>query len=147
MTAAGQRYVERPVSQVWNANTSDLTHSTGTRAVVSLHVHEHGNGRNVTKGRDKISVEGEDAAREGIICSHTTCKLEKFLQERIDERVCVPWLLWTRYDPNTKDVVLLEALVWREIVIEDEEDPRGLLPLFEGSEAIGGEAERNITIV
>ena len=76
-------------------------------------------------------MEGEDTAREGIICRHTNCKLEKFLHKRIDERVCIPWLLWTRYDPNTKNVVLLEVLIWREIVIEDEEDPRGLLPLFE----------------
>jgi len=80
----GQRHVECPVLQVWNANTLDLTHSTGTCAIVSLYMYEHGNS-NVTKGCDKISMEGKDTAREGIICTHTTCKLEKFLQERIDE--------------------------------------------------------------
>jgi len=144
---AGQWHVECSVSRVWDANTFYRTHSTGTYAIVSLHVHEHGNGRNITKGCDKISVEGEDAVREGIICRHTDCKLEKFLHKRIDEQVCIPWLLWTRYDPNTKNVVLLEALIWREIVIEDEEDPHGLLLLFEGSEAIGGEAEHNVTMI
>jgi len=144
---AGQWHIERSVSQVWDANTFYLTHSTGTHAIVSLHVYKHGNGRNITKGCDKISVEGEDAAREGIICRHTNCKLKKFLHKRIDEQVCIPWLLWTRYDPNTKNVVLLEALIWREIVIEDKEDPRGLLLLFEGSKAISGEAECNVMMI
>jgi len=144
---AGQRHVERSVLQVQDANTFYLTHSTGTRTIVSLHIHEHGNGRNITKGCDKISVEGEDAAREGIICRHTNCKLKKFLHKRIDEQVCIPWLLWTRYDPNTKNVVLLEVLIQREIVIEDKEDPCSLLLLFEGREAIGGEAERNVTMI
>jgi len=143
----GQRHVERSVLQVRDANTFYLTHSTGTHAIVSLHVHEHGNSRNITKGCDKISVEGKDAAREGIICRHTDCKLEKFLHKRIDEQVCIPWLLWTRYDPNTKNVVLLEALIQREIVIEDKEDPCSLLLLFEGSEAVGGEAEHNVTMI
>jgi len=92
-------------------------------------------------------VEGEDTAREGIICRHTDCKLEKFLHKRIDEQVCIPWLLWTRYDPNTKNVVLLEALIQREIVIEDEEDPRSLLLLFEGSEAVSGKTEHNVTMI
>jgi len=69
MTTAGQQHIEHPVSQVQNANTLDLTHSTGTCAIMSLHMHEHGNGRNVTKGCDKISVEGKDTAREGIIQS------------------------------------------------------------------------------
>jgi len=41
----------------------------------------------------------------------------------------------------------LEVLVWREIVIENEEDPCGMLPLLEWSEAIGGKAERDITLV
>jgi len=65
----------------------------------------------------------------------------------MDEGVGVQWLFWTGYDPNTKNIVLLEALVWREIVIENEEDPRGMLPLLEWSEAIGGEAERDIMLV
>lgn len=147
MIAAGQWHVVRLVSRVWDADTSDLTHSTGIQGIVSLHVHEHGNGGNVTKRGDNISVEDEEAAREGIICRHTDCKLEKFSHERIDERVGIPWLLWTRYDPNAKNVVLLEALVWREVIVEDEEDPRGMLPLFEWSEAIGGKAERNVTTI
>jgi len=145
--AAGQRYIECLVSQVWDANTLDPTHSTGMQGIVPLHVHEHGNGRNVTKGSDKISTEGEDAVREGIICRHTGCKLKEFLHKRIDEQVCVLWLLWTRYDPNTKDVVLLEAFVWREIIIEDKEDPRSLLPLFEGSKAVGGKAKCDVTMI
>jgi len=37
----------------------------------------------------------------------------------MDEGVCVPWLFWTRYDPNAKNIVLLEALLWREIVVEN----------------------------
>jgi len=147
MIAVGQWHVERPVSQVQDANTLDLTHSTGTQAIVSLHVHKHGNGRNVTKGHDNISMEGEEAAREGIICRHTSCKLEKFLHKRIDEQVCVLWLLWTRYDPNTKDVVLLEVFVWREIIVEDKEDPCSVLPLFEGSEAVSGKSECNVTMI
>jgi len=65
----GQRYIERPVSQVQDANTSDLTHSTGTQGIVSLHVHDHGNGGDITKGCDKIGMEGKAAAREGIIQS------------------------------------------------------------------------------
>ena len=114
---------------------------------MSLHVHEHRNGRNITKGSNHISTEGEEAAREGIISGHTRCKLEKFSHERIYERICVPWLLWTRYNPNTKNVVLLEALVWREIIIEHEENPRRVLPLFEWSEAVGSEAECNVTMI
>jgi hypothetical protein len=110
-------------------------------------VHEHGNGRNITKGGDDIGMEGEEAAREDIICRHTDRKFKKFSHERINERVCIPWLFWTGYDPSTKDVVLLEALVWREIVVEDEEDPCGMFPLFEWSEAVGGEAECDITMI
>jgi len=69
------------------------------------------------------------------------------LHERIDEGVGVQWLSWTRYDPNTKDIVFLEALVWREIVIENEEDPHGMLLLLEWSKAVSGKAERDIMMV
>jgi hypothetical protein len=136
MIAAGQRYVERLVSRVRDANTEDPAHSTGTQAIVSFHVHEHGNSGNVAKASDDIGVEGEKASREGIVCRHADRELEQFTYERIDEGVCVPWLFWTRYDPNTKNVVLSEALLWREVVVENEEDPRGMLPLFKRSEAV-----------
>ena len=46
--AAGQQHVERLVWRVWDANTEDLR-STGTQAVVSFHVHEHGNSGNAPK--------------------------------------------------------------------------------------------------
>jgi hypothetical protein len=110
-------------------------------------MHEHGNGRNITKHGDNISMEDEEAAREGIIYRHTDCKLEKFSHKRIDEQVGIPWLLWTRYDPNTKNVVLLEALVWREVIVKDEEDLCSMLLLFEWSEAISGEAEHNVMMI
>ena len=67
-------------------------------------------------------------------------ELEQFTHERIDEGVCVPWLF------GPKNVVLSEALLWREIVAENE-DPCGMLPLFIRSEAIGGEAECDITMI
>ena len=92
-------------------------------------------------------MEGEEAAQEGIIYRHANCKLKQFLHEQIDKRVCIPWLFWTRYDPSTKNVVLLEALVWREIVVENKEDPCSVLPLFEWSKAISSEAECNIMMV
>ena len=57
------------------------------------------------------------------------------------------WLFWTRYDTSTQNVVLLEALVWREIIIENEENPRGMLLLLEWSEAIGGKAKHDITMI
>src|SRR5712691_9537218 len=139
--------VERLVSQVRHANTFDLAHSTGTQGIVSFHVHQHGNGGNVTKASDDIGMEGEEAAQEGIVCRHTRCKLKQFSHKRIDEGVCILWLFWTGYDPSTKDVVLLEALVRREIVVENEEDPCGMLPLFEWNEAVSGEAECNITMI
>jgi len=78
MIAVGQQHVEHPISQVRDANTSDPTHSTGTQAIVSLYVHEHGNGRNVTEACDNISTEGKEAAREGVICRHTSRKLQQF---------------------------------------------------------------------
>jgi len=62
MVAAGQRHIEHLVLQVWHANTFDLAHSTGTQGIVSLHVHQHGNGRNVTKASDNIGMEGKEAA-------------------------------------------------------------------------------------
>jgi len=114
---------------------------------VSLHVHEHGNSRNVTKASDDIGMEGEEASREGVICRHTIRELKQFLCERIDEGVCIPWLFWTGYDTSTQNVVLLEALVRREIIIEKEEDPRSMLPLLEWSETVGGEAKRDITMI
>jgi hypothetical protein len=147
MIAAGQRHVERLVSRVWDANTEDPAHSTGTQAIVSLHVHEHGNSGNVAKASDDVGVEGKKASREGIICRHADRELKQFTHERIDEGVCVRWLFWTRYNPNTKNVVLLEALLWREIVIENEEDPCSMLPLFKRSKAIGGEAKCDITMI
>jgi hypothetical protein len=110
-------------------------------------VHEHGNSRNVAKASDDIGVEGKKASREGIICRHADRELEQFTHERIDEGVCVPWLFWARYDPNTKNIVLSEALLWREVVVKNEEDPRGMLPLFKGSKAVGGEAECDITMI
>jgi hypothetical protein len=69
------------------------------------------------------------------------------MHEWVDEGVCVPWLFQTRYNPNTENVVLSEARIWREIVVENEEDPGGMLPLFKRSEAVGGEAECDITMV
>jgi hypothetical protein len=58
---AGQQHVECLVSQVQDANTKDLTHSTGTHAIVPFHVHKHRNGRYVAKASDDICVEGEEA--------------------------------------------------------------------------------------
>ena len=147
MIAAGQRHVECLVSRVRDANSDDTTHSTGTQAIVSFHVHEHGNSRNIAKASDEVGVEGEKVSREGIICRHASRELEQFTHERIDEGVCVPWLFGTRYDPDTKNVVLSEALFWREIVVENEEDPRGKLLLFKRSEAVGGESKCDITII
>ena len=54
---------------------------------------------------------------------------------------------WTRYDTSTQNVVLLEVLVRREIIIEKEEDPCGMLPLLEWSKTVGGKAERDITMI
>jgi len=147
MIVAGQRHVEYLVSRVRVANSDNATHSTGTQTIVSFHVHEHGDSGNVAKASDDVGVEGEKASREGIICRHADRELEQFTHEGIDERIRVPWLFWTRYDPNTKDVVLSEAFIWREIVVENEEDPRGMLPLFKRSEAVGGEAECDITMI
>ena len=42
MIAVGQWHVEGSVSQVWDANTLDLTHLTGMQAIVSFHMHKHG---------------------------------------------------------------------------------------------------------
>jgi len=145
--AVGQWHVERPVSQVLDANAFNPAHSTGKQGIVSFHVHKHGNSRNVTKASDDIGMEGEEAAREGVICRHTIHKLKQFLYEWIDEGVCVPWLFWTGYDTSTQNVVLLEALVWREIIIENEENPHSMLLLLEWSEAVSGEAKHDITII
>lgn len=51
------------------------------------------------------------ASREGIICRHADRELKQLTHERIDKRVCIPWLSWTRYDPNTKNVVRSEVLL------------------------------------
>jgi hypothetical protein len=110
-------------------------------------MHEHRDSGNVTKASDDVSVEGEKASREGIVCRNPDRELEQFTHKRIDEGVCVPWFFWTGYDPNTKNVVLLEAVVWREIVVENEEDPRGMLPLLKRSKAVSGEAECDITMI
>ena len=147
MIAEGQQHIEHLVLQVWDANTKDPTHSTGTLGIVSFHVHEHENGRNVTKGSDDIGMKSEEVAQEGIICRHANCKLKEFSHKQMDEGVCIPWLVWTRYDPNTKNVVLLEALLWREIVVENEENPHGMFLPFEWSEAICGKPECNITMI
>ena len=120
---AGQQHIKHLVLQVWDTNSLNVAHSTGTQAIVFFHVHEHGNSGNVAKGSDDVGMEGEKASREGIICRHANCKLKQFMHEWIDEGVCVLWLFWTRYDSNTKNVVLLEALLWREIIVENEEDP------------------------
>src|SRR5260370_31990523 len=140
MIAMGQQHVERLVSQVRNVNSLDAVHSTGTQTIVSFHVHEHGNSRNVAKASDDVGMEGEKASREGIICRHADLELEQFTHERIDEGVCIPWLFWTRYDPDTKNVVPSEAFLWREIVVENEEDPGSMLRIFKKTEAVGGGA-------
>jgi Cu/Zn superoxide dismutase len=46
---------------ITDVNTLDLTHSTGTQAIVSFHVHKHGNCGNVTKASNDIGMEGEEA--------------------------------------------------------------------------------------
>src|SRR5260370_33639478 len=97
MIAAGQQHVERLVSQVRDANSSDAAHSTGTQTIVSFHVHEHGNSRNVAKASDDVGMEDEKASREGIICRHAHLDLERWMHRRIDEGGCSPWLIWTRY--------------------------------------------------
>jgi len=61
MVAVGQRHVECLVSRVRDANTFDLAHSTRTHGIVTFHVHEHGNGGNVTKAGDDIGMEGKEA--------------------------------------------------------------------------------------
>src|SRR5260370_378364 len=147
MIAAGQWHVERLVLRVRDANSSDAAHSTRTQTLLSFHVHEHGNNGNVAKAGDDVGREGEKASRGGIICRHADLELEQFTHERIDEGVCIPWLFWTRYDPDTKNVVLSEAFLWREIVVENEEDPRGMFPLFKRSEACGGKAGCDITMI
>jgi hypothetical protein len=114
---------------------------------VSFHVHEHGNSRNIAKASDEVGVEDKKVSQEGIICRHASRELEQFMHEWIDEGVCIPWLFGTRYDPNTKNVVLSEALLWRKIVVENEEDPCGKLLPFKRSEAIGGKSECDITII
>src|SRR5258707_1639783 len=147
MIVAGQQHVECLVSQVWDANSSDAAHLTGTQTIVSFHVHEHGNSGNVAKASDDIGMEGKKASQEGIICRHTNLELKQFTHEWRDEGVCIPWLFWTRYDPDTKNVVLSEAFLWREIVVENEEDPCGMFLLFKRSEAVSGEAECNIMMI
>jgi len=62
MIAVGQQHIECLVFQVWDANTKDPAHLTGTPGIVSFHVHEHGNGGNVTKGSDDIGMESKEAA-------------------------------------------------------------------------------------
>jgi hypothetical protein len=110
-------------------------------------MHNHGNDGNVTKASNDIGIEGEEAARECIICRYTSCKLEKFLHERIDEGVHVPWLFGTRYDPSTKNVILLEAFIWRKIVIKNEENLCSMFPLFKGSKAVCSKIEGYIMII
>src|SRR5258708_23700688 len=147
MIGGGKQHVENLVLQVQDVNSSDAAHSTGTQTIVSFHVHEHGNSRNVAKASDDVGMEGKKASREGIICRHTDLELEQFTHKQIDEGVCIPWLFWTRYDPDTKNVVLSEVFLWREIVVENEEDPHGMFLLFKRSEAISGEAECDITMI
>src|SRR5258707_15577290 len=147
MIAVGQRHVERLVLRVQDVNSLDAAHSTGTQTIVSFHMHEHGNSGNVSKASDDVGMEGEKASKEGIICRHADLELEQFTHEWIDEGVCILWLFWTRYDPDTKNVVLSEAFLWREIVVENEEDPCSMFPLFKRSKAIGGKAECNITMI
>src|SRR5260221_11894397 len=113
MVAAGQRHVERIVSRVWHANTFDLAHSTGTQGIMSLHVHQHGNGRDVTKGSDDIGMEGEEAVREGSVCKQTRSKLKQFSHERKNERGCVPGLFWAGDERRTESVVFFEVFVRR----------------------------------
>ena len=147
MIAVGQWHIEHLVSRVQDANSSDAAHSTGTQTIVSFHVHEHGNSRNVTKASDDVGMEGKKASQEGIICRHADLELKQFTHKQIDEGVCILWLFWTRYDPNTKNVVLSEAFLWREIVVENEEDPCGMFPLFKRSKAISGKAKCDITMI
>ena len=62
MIEVRQQYIEHVVSQVRDANTLDLAHSTGTQGIMSFHVHNHGNSGNVTKASDNIGMEDEEAA-------------------------------------------------------------------------------------
>ncbi len=62
MIAVGQWHVECLVLRVWNVNSSDAAHSTGTQTIVSFHVHEHGNSGNVAKASDDVGMEGEKAS-------------------------------------------------------------------------------------
>jgi hypothetical protein len=41
----------------------------------------------------------------------------------------------------------LEVFVWREVIIENEENLCSLFPILEWSKAIGGKAECNITVI
>src|SRR5258707_7154240 len=137
MIAAGQRHVERLVARVRNANGSDAAHSIGTQTIVSFHEHEHENSGNVAKASDDVGMEGEKASREGIICRHADLELEQFTHERIDEGVCIPWLFWTRYDPDTKNVVLSEAFLWRGMEVKIKKDPPGRFPFFKRTKPFG----------
>ena len=76
MVAVGQGHVKHLVLQVQDMDTKNHAHSTGTQAIVSFHVHEHGDSRNITKASNDIGMEGKKLPQEGIVCRHADCKLE-----------------------------------------------------------------------
>jgi hypothetical protein len=108
--------------------------------------HESGNSGNVAKASDDVvgCVEGRKGFSRGVsICRHADRELERLTHERIRERACVPWLFGPRYmpDPNAWNVVLFgEAFLWREIAVENEEDPTRYPSAFfvRRSETVGG---------
>jgi hypothetical protein len=67
MIAAEQQHIECLVSRVWGANSDNAAHSTGTQAIVSFHMHEHGNSGNIAKACDEVGTEDEKASQEGTL--------------------------------------------------------------------------------
>jgi hypothetical protein len=98
---------------------------------MTLHAHEHRSCWDVTKDDNEICSEFEPLPSMCILGVDAHSKNQKLLRHGPCKGIKVMRLLQARDDPKNDDIVVVEALFWREIVIVDDERPcRLCLPLM-----------------
>ena len=83
--------------------------------------------------------------RSPIICLDTFFKSQEFIYKRDKEGINVLDSLWARNDANADNVLEMEPNARRQIVVEDDEGPRRMLPFLEWCKTVARESQCNVT--
>jgi hypothetical protein len=113
---------------------------------VSLHPHHKGYGGNITEAKYQKGSKTEDRQRQGVEGSNADEKAKEFLNSRPQKRIWIYGFSGTD-DAQGEDILCMKPCVGREIIVEEDESPKGYLSLLEWRKSIGRESEGDITMI